>query len=74
MSRLMSGRTWGVLTGSVPVSNADLTSAIQEEQAQEASNFVLIDGSAGTTTSTVKKVARSIVFKITVIGLYEETC
>lgn len=72
---LVSGRNWGVLkVSSPPVSAEDLDSAIEEEKAVQAAPFSLIDPNAGTTTSTVKKVARSIVFRATVLEQYEETC
>lgn len=72
---LVSGRRWGVLlTSTPPVSDDDLESAFANEQAQEAAPFVLIDSTAGTTTSTVTKVARSIVFRTVVLAEYDETC
>lgn len=75
VTALISGRRWGVLHASTPpVSDDDLDSAIAEEKIQEAAPFNLIEPTAGTTTSTVKKVARSIAFRSTVLEQYEETC
>lgn len=75
VATLMAGRKWGVLTTATPpVSDDDLVSALVEERALEAAPFSLIDPAAGTTTSAVKKVARSIVFRSTVLEQYEETC
>lgn len=75
VAALVAGRKWGVLTATAPpVSDDDLDSALADEKALETAPFSLIDPTAGTTTSTVKKVARSIVFRSTVMEQYEETC
>lgn len=66
---------WGVLDRAAPpVSDDDLDSALTEEMALEAAPFALIDPAAGTSASTVRKVARSIVFRKRVLEQYEETC
>jgi len=75
IAALVANRNWGVLAETTPpVSDDDLDSAIAEEGILEAAPFSLIDPSAETTTSTTKKVARSIVFRSTVLKQYEETC
>lgn len=75
VAALVAGRKWGVLTiANPPVSDDDLDSALAEEKAVESAPFSLIDSAAGTTTSTVMKVARSIVFRATVMEQYEEIC
>jgi putative restriction endonuclease len=75
VAALVAGRKWGVLTlATRPVSDADLDSALAEEKALETAPFSLIDPSAGISTSSVKKVARSIVFRSTVLEQYEESC
>lgn len=72
---LIAGRKWGVLANTTPpVSDDDLEFAREEESAHEAAPFALFDSAAATTTSTVKKVARSIVFRSKILDLYEETC
>ena len=75
VAALVAGRNWGVLaTTAPPVSDADLDSALAEEAALEAAPFTLIDPSAGTASSTVRRVARSIIFRSTVLEQYEELC
>jgi putative restriction endonuclease len=75
VNALVVGRRWGVVTRTTPpVSDDDLRSALVEEKALETTPFSLIDPAAGIVTTTVKKVARSIVFRSTIIEQYEETC
>lgn len=75
VAAIVAGRKWGVLTATTPpVSDIDLDSALVEEKAIEMEPFKLIDSAAETTTSAVKKVARSIVFRSTVLEQYAETC
>lgn len=72
---LLGGRRWGVLyTPTPPVSESDLSAALAEEKALESAPFNLIDITAGKVTTTVTKVARSIVFRLTVLKQYEESC
>lgn len=72
---LIGPHRWGVLDRTTPpVSDSDLDSVLTEEVAREAAPFSLMDPSAGTNTSTVKKVARSIVFRKRVLEQYEQTC
>lgn len=75
VAALISGRKWGALTATAPpVSDDDLSSALADEKALEAGPFSLTDPLAAITTVAVKKVARSIVFRATVLELYEKTC
>lgn len=75
VNALLVGRRWGPVTITTPpVSDDDLRSALVEEKAVETAPFSLIDPAAGIVTTTVKKVARSIVFRSTIIEQYEETC
>jgi len=74
IAKLMAARRWGALTTSKHVSGTDLAAALAEEKTLEAAPFCLIDPAAGTITSTVRKVARSIVFRSSVLGQYEEAC
>ncbi len=72
---LIGNRRWGVLsTAKPPVSIPDLDSAFKENVNLIATPFTLIDTVADTTISTVKKLARSIVFRVTVLEQYEESC
>lgn len=73
--RLAGRRRWGVLYEEhVPLADDDLTDAFKEELEREGKPFKLIDDEAGTTTVTVKKVARAVVFRTIVIPLYDERC
>lgn len=73
--RLAAGRRWGVLYPErVPLADDDLTDAFKEELQREGKPFKLIDDEAGTTTVTVKKVARALAFRTIVIALYDERC
>ncbi len=73
--KLAAGRRWGALKMETPpVSDEDLNYAKADEKALLAKPFSLIDPTAGTTTSTIKKVARSIVFRSSVLEQYSGTC
>ena len=75
VKRSTGERSWGVLgVDNRPVSDSDLKLAQDEEQAIESSPFQLIDPSAEVVTSSTSHVARSIVFRTTVLKLYEKTC
>jgi putative restriction endonuclease len=72
---LTGERKWGVLLlNNMPVSDSDLKLAQEKEQAIELSPFQLIDPLAEVVTSSTSHVARSIVFRTTVLKLYEKTC
>jgi putative restriction endonuclease len=71
---LIGTRRWGTLMSASPISDTDLKVALVEEKEKEALPFQLIDSSAGTTTTLVKKVARSLAFRTTIMELYNETC
>jgi putative restriction endonuclease len=72
---LTGERRWGVLELiNMPISDSDLKRAQEEEQATEAAPFQLIDPSAELSSATVRRVARSIVFRSKVLKLYEKTC
>jgi putative restriction endonuclease len=72
---LASGRRWGALTADIPlISDQDLDEAKNDEKAIEVKPFSLFDPTAGTTTSIVKKIARSIVFRSSVLEQYSEAC
>jgi len=72
---LVVGRRWGAVTKTTPpVSDDDLRSAQIEEKALETAPFSLIDPTAGMVTTNVNKVARSIVFRTTIVEEYKETC
>lgn len=69
-----SGKRWGVFGSELPLAQNDLDSAAQEEEAEEQGAFASIDTTAGITTSTVKRVARSVVFRESVTRLYAYSC
>jgi len=72
---LIGSRRWGVLAvQSPPVSDSDLHYALAEESSRESAPFSLIDPSAESVVSTVKKVARSLAFRTRVLEQYDETC
>ena len=73
--KLAAGRRWGALTvATPPVSDEDLNDANDDANALLSQPFSLINPTAGTTTSIVKKVARSIVFRSTVLEQYSGAC
>jgi putative restriction endonuclease len=74
ISALIGTRRWGILTATPPLSDSDISEAFNEELDRESLPFQLIDSTAGTITSTVKKVARSLAFRTTIMGLYDEVC
>ncbi len=75
LSPIVGGRTWGVLyENTPPVSDDDLNAARTDEKVSEGSLFQLFDPAALYTTSTATKVARSIAFRESVLGLYNRTC
>lgn len=71
---LISGRNWGVLFAYAPVTEADLTEARDEEKAIERGPFKLFDTSATYAAIYAKRIARSITFRETVLGLYNSRC
>lgn len=74
VSALAGSMRWGVLQGSAPMRETDLVTAQQDEQVQESGSFQLFDSLASTTTSTVKRIARSLAFRISILSLYDERC
>ena len=74
VAALIGSRRWGVLQGPAPVTETDLEEAKAEESAIEAASFSLFDLGAATAVTTVKQVARSLAFRVSVIKLYDETC
>ena len=74
VSALARSRRWGVLQDSAPMSETDFVTAQQDEKVQESGSFQLFDNLASTTTSTVKRIARSLAFRISILSLYGERC
>lgn len=75
VKKLTDGRKWGALFRSMPpVSESDMRFALEEVNEREAAPFTLLDPSIGSITTTVKRVARSIVFRSRVVELYGQTC
>lgn len=75
IAALTAGRNWGVLnTALKPISETDLLSARREEKKAEAKAFSLFDKEAAFVTTKQRKVARSIVFRETVLDEYGEVC
>lgn len=74
VSALARQRRWGVLESEAPVSTGDLDTAKADHQATAGRPFSLFDSLTSMTTSTTRKVARSIVFRSEVIDQYREAC
>ena len=74
VQRLSGGRRWGFLAETRPLSEVDLTMAIQQQQSHEVIPFSLIDENVTFTESRVVKVARSVAFKLSVTRLYNYKC
>ena len=68
------GKKWGLLTGERPLSIEDLAVAEREESTKEHAAFELIDSAASTVESRSMKIARSIVFRKTILRIYENKC
>lgn len=74
ISRLTRKRRWGVLFSATPVSTDDLDTAKADHQARACRPFSLFDSKPSMTISAASRVARSIVFRSTVIAQYRGTC
>jgi putative restriction endonuclease len=71
---LVAGRRWGILGAANPMSDDELTTALNQEQQRESSNFSLTDDEALQVESRVFKIARSVAFRLSVTKLYGFTC
>lgn len=68
------GKGWGLLTSVKPLDTDELHQAEIDERAVELDPFLLFDDDALTKESRTVKVARSIVFRATVLRIYESKC
>ena len=71
---LTQDRRWGTLLDTKPLTQDNLTVAIQEQHANELAEFSLTDTNVIYTQSRVVKVARSVAFRLKVVALYNSTC
>lgn len=74
ISGLARKRRWGVLASDAPVSASDLDAANADHQAMTGHPFSLFDTTASMSTSTAIRLARSMVFRATVIDQYQSAC
>ncbi|MDP3349458.1 MAG: HNH endonuclease [Hydrogenophaga sp.] len=74
VSALAGSSRWGVLQSNAPMRETDLLAAQGDEQVQESGSFQLFDSLASTTISMVKRIARSLAFRISILSLYDERC
>ncbi len=74
LENLTGGKRWGVLQGSVPVTQEDVDTSKQEEDQREISTFVLFDPETRRNETRSMRLARSIVFRKSVQAIYNHTC
>jgi putative restriction endonuclease len=74
VSTLIGPREFGSLTEALPLSQVEFDGALVKERAQEQLPFQLMDADAELDASIVRKVARSLAFRATVLDLYSQSC
>jgi putative restriction endonuclease len=69
-----NGKRWGLLTKDIPLTTEELGKAEEEEKEIEKSEFCMFDPSPKLIDSRSMKIARSIVFRKTILRIYGNKC
>ena len=74
LEKLAKSKRSGVLQGNIPVTQADIDASKDEENQREISTFELFDSEIRRNETRSMRLARSIVFRKSVQGIYDYTC
>ena len=74
MVEKQNARRWGVLTAEYPLREEDLWESRDEQRRHESQEFDLFDERAQTITRKTVQLARSIIFRDTLLRIYEGEC
>jgi len=65
---------WGLIDNNAPVTQDDIESSYSEEKTKESNPFQLFEQEVKTSETRSKRIARSIIFRLTIQKVYGYTC